>query len=189
MRRSAGTNEVAFIEFLWYLERWNGQRTVLGVVAVVFIQRAIMKFIISTLLSRESKSDETNRVWWTGNWFGRGADSAGVSHPAREFLVKIVELSLWTGDFLLGHILLFFLAIPVLIPFANKLHATMLFWLRPSKQIRRPIYTIKQRKQRKIIIIKYGLLFVGMFAAFAAAIAIPIYLQTLNVSCSLCNSI
>lgn len=117
---------IAFFEFLWYLERWNGQRTVLGVIAVVFIQRAINKFIISTLLSRESKSDETNRVWWSGTWFAKANAGSGVSSPAREFLVKIVELSLWSGDFILGHILLFFLTIPTLIPYADKLHSTML---------------------------------------------------------------
>ena len=113
---------IAFFEFLWYLERWNFQRTVLGAVAIVFIQRAINKFIIATLLTRETKNDETNRVWWSGTWFSQNA--AVVSNPAREFLVKIVELSLWSGDFLLGHILLFFLTPPILVPYADKLHST-----------------------------------------------------------------
>jgi len=179
---------VAFFEFLWFLERWNGRRTVLGVIAVVFIQRAINKFIISTLLSRESKNDETNRVWWSGGWFGKAANN-GISNPAREFLVKVVELSLWSSDFILGHILLFFLAPPILIPFVDKLHSTMLFWLRPSKQIRGPIYTFKQRKQRRIIVAKYGLLFLIMLAAFLVLILLPIYLRTLDFSCYLCDKI
>jgi hypothetical protein len=49
-----------------------------------------------------------------------------MSQPAREFIVKIVEMSLWTSDFLLGHILLIILTVPVLIPFVDKLHSTML---------------------------------------------------------------
>lgn len=118
------TGLVGSFEFLWYLERWNAPRTVLGVTAVVFIQRAVNKFIISTMLTREFKSDETNRVWWAGTWFGRNASKMGVSTPGREFLVKIVELTLWSGDFLLGHILLFFLSLPVLIPYADRIHAT-----------------------------------------------------------------
>jgi 1,3-beta-glucan synthase len=47
-----------------------------------------------------------------------------MSQPAREYIVKIVELSLWSGDFLLGHFLLFFLSPPTLIPFADQIHAT-----------------------------------------------------------------
>ncbi|KIO22848.1 glycosyltransferase family 48 protein [Tulasnella calospora MUT 4182] len=113
---------VAFFEFLWFLERWNGRRAVLGIVSIVFIQRAVNKVIISTLLTRESRSDETNRVWWSGNWFGSG--NTNVSSPIREFVVKIVELSLWSGDFILGHILLFALSIPVLVPFVDKIHST-----------------------------------------------------------------
>lgn len=116
---------VAFFEFLWFLERWNGQRAVLGIVSIVFIQRAVNKVIISTLLTRESKSDETNRVWWSGNWFGSG--NTNVSSPVREFVVKIVELNLWSGDFILGHILLFALSIPVLVPFVDKIHSTSKF--------------------------------------------------------------
>ncbi|KAG8899879.1 1,3-beta-D-glucan synthase [Tulasnella sp. 403] len=180
---------VAFVEFLWYLERWNGQRTVLGVVALVFIQRAINKVVVSTLLSREFKNDETNRVWWSGAWFGRGTNTSGLSNPAREFLVKIVELSLWSSDFILGHILLFALTPPILIPFMDKLHSTMLFWLRPSRQIRRAIYTIKQRRQRRIIVVKYGLLYLTMLVAFLILIILPVYLQTLDITCTLCNKL
>lgn len=49
-----------------------------------------------------------------------------MSQPAREFIVKIVEMSLWSSDFLVGHILLVILTVPVLIPFIDKLHSTML---------------------------------------------------------------
>ena len=51
-----------------------------------------------------------------------------MSQPAREFVVKIIELSLWSSDFLLGHFLLFMLTPPVLIPFADRLHATSEFF-------------------------------------------------------------
>lgn len=47
-----------------------------------------------------------------------------MSQPAREFVVKIIELSLWSSDFLLGHLLLFMLTPPMLIPYVDKLHAT-----------------------------------------------------------------
>jgi len=104
--------------------------------------------------------------------------------------VKIIELSLWSGDFLLGHLLLFMLAPPILLPYADSIHSTMLFWLRPSKQIRPPLYTLKQRKQRRVIIAKYGLVFIFMFAIFAALIALPaVFRETLDLNCPFCDMI
>jgi len=93
---------------------------------IVAIQRAIQKILIAVFLSREFKHDETNRAWWSGKWYGRGLGNSAISQPAREFVVKIVEMSLWSSDFLLGHILLVILTVPILIPFIDKLHSTML---------------------------------------------------------------
>lgn len=91
---------------------------------MIFIQRAIFKILIAVFLSREFKHDETNRAWWTGKWYGRGLGAHVMSQPAREYIVKIIELSLWSSDFLLGHILMFFLSIPMLIPYVDRVHAT-----------------------------------------------------------------
>ena len=95
-------------------------------ITIIAIQRAIQKILIAVFLSREFKHDETNRAWWTGKWYGRGLGVSAMSQPAREFIVKIVEMSLWTSDFLLGHILLVILTPPTLIPFFGPLHSTML---------------------------------------------------------------
>ena len=94
----------------------------LGLIAIIFLQRAVYKITTSTLLSREFKHDETNRAWWTGVWYGRKFGMHIVSQPIREWVVKIVELSLWTSDFLITHLLYFFLAIPALIPYIDTLH-------------------------------------------------------------------
>ena len=98
----------------------------LGLIAVISIQRAIHKILIAVFLSREFKHDETNRAWWTGRWYGRGLGTHAMSQPAREFVVKIIELSLWSSDLILGHILLFMLTPAVLIPYFDRLHAMML---------------------------------------------------------------
>ena len=100
---------------------------------MIAIQRAIHKILISVFLSREFKHDETNRAWWTGRWYGRGLGAHVMSQPAREFIVKIIELSLWSSDLLLGHLLLFMLTPPILIPYFDRFHATLLcefsyFW-------------------------------------------------------------
>lgn len=52
----------------------------------------------------------------------------------------------------------------------------MLFWLRPSQQIRYPTWTVRQKKQRRRVAILYGLLFLAMFIMFAGLIAGPIIL-------------
>lgn len=110
----------------WFLELWNVSHAVLGLIAVISIQRAFHKILISVFLSREYKHDETNRAWWTGRWYGRGLGSHLMSQPAREFIVKIIELSLWSSDLILGHILLLMLTPPVLIPYFDRFHATIL---------------------------------------------------------------
>ncbi|KAK6996025.1 putative 1,3-beta-D-glucan synthase subunit [Favolaschia claudopus] len=181
---------VAFFEFFWFLELWNVSHAVLGLIAIIFIQRAVHKILISVFLSREFKHDETNRAWWTGRWYGRGLGSHTMSQPAREFVVKIIELSLWSGDFIIGHILLLLLTPPVLIPYFDRFHATILFWLRPSKQIRAPLYSMKQRRQRRWIIVKYGTLYLLFIAIIVVLVALPVVFRTtLHLECSICQSL
>ncbi|KAF8911358.1 1,3-beta-glucan synthase [Mucidula mucida] len=181
---------VGFFEFLWFLERWDTSHAVLGLIACVAIQRAVHKILISVFLSREFKHDETNRAWWTGRWYGRGLGTHVMSQPAREYIVKIIELSLWSSDLIIGHILLLMLSLPVFIPYFDRFHATLLFWLRPSKQIRAPVYSLKQRKTRHKIIVKYGLLFIAVIVLFAVLIALPVVFHTtLKFDCSICNSL
>ena len=87
--------------------------------------------MISVLLTREFKHDETNKAWWTGRWYGRNLGAHVMSQPAREFSVKIIELSLWSSDFLIGHVLLFMMAPPILIPYVDKMHSMFLCKLVP----------------------------------------------------------
>lgn len=86
----------------------------------------MQKILIAVFLSREFKHDETNIAWWSGKWYGRGLGSSALSQPAREYVVKIVEMSLWSSDFLIGHLLLIVLTPPIFIPFVDRLHSTML---------------------------------------------------------------
>ncbi|KAJ8520405.1 hypothetical protein ONZ45_g2795 [Pleurotus djamor] len=181
---------VAFFEFFWFLELWDASHAVLGVICTVAVQRAIQKFLISVFLTREYKHDETNRAWWTGKWYGRGLGNSAMSQPAREFIVKIVEMSLWTSDFLLGHILLIILTPPILIPFVNQLHSTMLFWLRPSKQIRAPLFSTKQKRTRRWLVIKYTFVYLLVVSFIASLIVLPVlFRDRITFECSICKSI
>jgi 1,3-beta-glucan synthase len=181
---------VAFFEFFWFLELWDASHAVLGVVAIISIQRAIQKILIAVFLTREFKHDETNRAWWTGKWYGRGLGNSAMSQPAREFIVKVVEMSLWSSDFLLGHILLIILTPPILIPYMNSLHSMMLFWLRPSKQIRPPLFSTKQKRQRRWIVIKYSVVYVLAIAFLASLLILPIvFRDRITFNCSICSNI
>jgi len=181
---------IAWFEFFWYLEKFNTLHVVLGLAAIVAVQSALSKVVISVFLSREFKHDETNRAWWTGKWYGRGLGTHVMSQPAREFIVKIVELGLWSSDFILAHILLFILTPFTLVPYADTIHATLLFWLRPSKQIRAPLYSMKVKKQRQWIVIKYGIVYLCVAGTIIGLVVIPAVLgSTIRINCSLCANI
>ncbi|EMD38542.1 glycosyltransferase family 48 protein [Gelatoporia subvermispora B] len=181
---------IAFFEFFWFLELWDASHAVLGVISIIAIQRAIQKILIAVFLSREFKHDETNRAWWSGKWYGRGLGTSALSQPAREFVVKIVEMSLWSSDFLLGHILMIILTPPTLVPFIDKLHSTMMFWLRPSKQIRPPLFSTKQKRQRRWIVFKYTIVYIIVVAGLAALIVLPaLFRDDIKFTCTLCQNI
>jgi 1,3-beta-glucan synthase len=89
------------------------------------VQRCIFKILIAVFLSREFKHDETNRAWWTVSadvmiwmrsvaWcpgavlipragFNRGLGAHALSQPAREFVVKTIEMGLYSADFIACH--------------------------------------------------------------------------------------
>ncbi|KAF2738311.1 hypothetical protein EJ04DRAFT_62231 [Polyplosphaeria fusca] len=163
---------LAFFEVMFFLEGFNFTKTLAGMIAVTMIQRFFFKLIISLALTREFKADTANIAWWTGKWYAMGWHT--ISQPGREFLCKITELGLFAADFLLGHVLLFFMFPVLLIPYVDKFHSVMLFWLRPSRQIRPPIYSLKQTKLRKRRVIRYAILYFVILVVFVALLAGPI---------------
>jgi 1,3-beta-glucan synthase len=163
---------IVFFEVMMFLEGFNFTRALLGMVASAAIQRFIYKLIISLALTREFKSDHSNIAFWTGKWYSMGWHS--VSQPAREFLCKITELGMFAGDFVLGHMLLFAHLPFIIIPKIDMIHSMMLFWLRPSRQIRPPIYTLKQSKLRRRRVWRFAVMYFLMFVLFLALIIGPI---------------
>jgi 1,3-beta-glucan synthase len=123
---------IAFLIFflaMFVLESLNWPRTISGMIAVMALQRFVYKLIISLALTREFKNDQSNIAWWTGKWYNMGWHS--LSQPGREFLCKITELGYFANDFVLGHILLFAMLPALAIPYVDKFHSVILFWLRP----------------------------------------------------------
>lgn len=163
---------LVFFEVLFFLEAWSFSKAMLGMIAVVAIQRFIYKIIISLALTREFKADTANVAWWTGKWYALGWHT--ITQPGREFLCKITELGLFAADFILGHVILFMMLPALLVPYIDKFHSVMLFWLRPSRQIRPPIYSLKQTKLRKRRVLRYSILYFSMLFFFVALIVGPL---------------
>ncbi|KAI0382597.1 glycosyltransferase family 48 protein [Hypomontagnella monticulosa] len=162
---------LVFFEVMFFLEGFDFTKTLLGMITVVAVQRFFLKLIISLALTREFKTDQSNIAFWTGKWYSMGWHS--VSQPAREFLCKITELSMFAADFILGHFILFMMLPVIMIPQVDKLHSIMLFWLRPSRQIRPPIYSMKQSKLRRRRVIRYAVLYFVMLVVILALIIAP----------------
>jgi len=118
-------------------------------------------------------------IYRTGKWVGSGMGAHALSQPAREYLCKIIELSLFAADFLLSHILLFALLPALCIPYVDKWHSVILFWLRPSRQIRPPIFSMKQNRLRKRIVRRYATLYFIIFVIFCALIVGPLVAGTI----------
>ncbi|KAK9768395.1 1,3-beta-D-glucan synthase [Basidiobolus ranarum] len=145
--------------FAWWVEDWELSSTILAMITTCFIHRAIFRILMAAFLTREFGQDETNIAWWSGRWFGRGFGWMAFSQPLREFVCKIIEMTFFATDFIIGHCILFLLFPFCVIPGMDKLHSMMLFWLRPSRQIRPPIYSLKQRRERTIGVIMYTIIF------------------------------
>jgi 1,3-beta-glucan synthase len=120
---------LVLFEAMFFLEGFNFARTLLGMISAIAIQRWFLKLIIALALTREFKTDSSNIAWWTGKWYNMGWHS--LSQPGREFLCKITELTMFAGDFILGHFILFVMLPVLVIPYVDKFHSVMLFWLRP----------------------------------------------------------
>ncbi|CAO3660310.1 hypothetical protein G6F70_006192 [Rhizopus microsporus] len=160
---------IFFFELFWAIEKFEVRSTLLGLLAIFSAQRTIFKMVLSIFLTREIHHDATNRTWWSGNW--RSSKVGGLA--AREYVCKIVEMSVFTADFILGHFILFLLFPITLIPSIDKIHSLILFWLRPSKQIRPAVLPTKERRKRKQTVMVYGPIFLFMLLWFIALIIVP----------------
>jgi len=170
---------ILFFEVMYFLEGWNFAKTLSGMIAVVAIQRFIYKLIVSLALTREFRADTSNIAWWTGKWYSLGWHT--LSQPGREFLCKITEMGFFSADFVLGHILLFIMLPALCVPYIDKFHSVMLFWLRPSRQIRPPIYSLKQTKLRKRRVVRFAILYFTLFVLFMVLLIAPAVIGNLGL--------
>ncbi|KAH3679853.1 hypothetical protein WICMUC_000596 [Wickerhamomyces mucosus] len=164
---------IIFFIVMWVLEGFNFSRMLLGVATCIYIQRFIFKLMTVLLLTREFKNDGANNAFWTGKWYGKGMGWRAMTQPSRELAAKVIELSEFAADFVLGHTILFCQFPLVLVPLIDRWHSMMLFWLKPSRQIRPPIYSLKQARLRKRMVRKYLALYILILIVFVVCIAAP----------------
>lgn len=164
---------IAFFIVMWVLESFNFTRMLIGVVTCIQCQRLVFHCMTALLLTREFKNDHANTAFWTGKWYGKGMGYMAWTQPSRELTAKVIELSEFAADFVLGHVILIFQLPLILIPNIDKYHSVMLFWLKPSRQIRPPIYSLKQTRLRKRMVKKYCCLYFLVLAIFVGCIVGP----------------
>ena len=164
---------ILFFIVMWVLEGFNFARMLIGVITCIQIQRFIFQLMTMFMLTREFKNDHSNTAFWTGKWYGSGMGYMAWTQPTRELTAKVIEMSEFAADFVLGHILLFCQLPFLFVPRMDSFHSMMLFWLKPSRQIRPPIYTLKQSRLRKRMVKKYISLFFLVLAIFVACIVGP----------------
>ena len=158
---------------MWVTEGFNFARMLLGLATMVYVQRLLFKFLTLCFLTREFKNDKANTAFWTGKWYNTGMGWMAFTQPSREFVAKIIEMSEFAGDFMLAHIILF-CQLPILcIPLIDRWHSMMLFWLKPSRLIRPPIYSLKQARLRKRMVRKYCVLYFTVLIMLVVIIAAP----------------
>ena len=170
----AFVNYVVFFELLWFCQNFDFSRTVLGVCLGILIQGWFLNMLTMGLVSREFRHDRSNRSWWSGKWITAGLGWNMFTQPVREFFCKTAELSYFVGDVTLGHFILFAQFPILLIPYADKWHSLMLFWLEPGSQIRPRVLSKRQKRARKFTGILYFLIFLVVLCLFASIFAVPL---------------
>ena len=169
-------NRILSFEFLWIAQRFNFANALLGFIASILVQSFFFKTITVLFLSREFGNDHVNQAWWSGRWISANLGIRVLSQPFREYLCKIIEMSMFAMDFTLGHFLLFIQTPILFIPYVDRWHSAMLFWLRPKQVLKPPVFSTKQAKLRRRLVRRYSLLYILVMIAMLVPIIGPVFI-------------
>ncbi|GMM33498.1 hypothetical protein DASC09_008230 [Saccharomycopsis crataegensis] len=165
---------IACWELLYFLESWNFPRALMGLICGISTQNIIFQFVIVLFLNREERHNHVNKAWWDGNWLEAQTDTFKGILFFREWAVKIVELSRFSLDFILGHFILFIQTPILFLPYIDKWHSLMLFWFTPTKDSLAPSISSKRKLRRRRIVMRYSLLyFLIMITCLTSIIVAP----------------
>lgn len=166
-------NHVFFFELLWFLQGWDFPKTVLGFILTTLMQSWFLQMTTILFVSKEFRHDRSNRSWWSGKWATAGLGWYVITQPVRELVCKTSEMSYFVGDLFAAHVLLYCQIPILLVPYADKWHTLMLFWLKPGSQIRPRVLSKRQKKNRKLQATLYLFVFLIGIALFALIFVVP----------------
>lgn len=161
------------VEVTFLLHNWNTPRSLCACICIVKLHSLLQNLAFVLLLSREFDGNESNRAWWTGLWTYRTFGWSMFSQPARELVVKTVEMCLFGYDFLLCHVLLYLMTPLALLPFVDRAHTSLLFWMKPSQIFRDPILSKQEMRARKRALVWSSVAYVLMFSVLVAFAVSP----------------
>ncbi|KAH3898998.1 putative 1,3-beta-D-glucan synthase SCDLUD_004419 [Saccharomycodes ludwigii] len=163
-------------QVIWFLEGWDFTRTLLLLIVIINLHDVIFKFITIFMLTREFKNNKSSIAWWSGNWYRTGMGWATITQPMREYTIQIMESSYFTADFLCSHLLLSLQVPFVFIPFFDRCHSMILFWLKPNiLNTQKFIYTKKQLIRRKKIVRRYIFIYFVILTSLLTFLVLPIF--------------
>ncbi|KAH3676412.1 hypothetical protein WICMUC_002043 [Wickerhamomyces mucosus] len=166
-------NYVVSFELFWLTQNWDLKVSILGFYLCILIQGLVFQIITIIFLSREFKHDRSNKAWWSGKWASAGLGWGILTQPGRELLCKIIEVSIFTLDYILGHFILF-AQIPILfIPYIDVWHTSLLFWLKPESHFRPQLLSKKKRRKRRLIVQFFSILFFFQFLVLIFLFLLP----------------
>ncbi|CCF60041.1 hypothetical protein KAFR_0I02620 [Kazachstania africana CBS 2517] len=162
-------------ELMWILESWNFTRTLILMITSINLHIVLFNIVTIIFLTKEFRNNKSHIAWWTGKWYNTGMGWHVISQPLREFLVKIMEMSYFAGDFFLGHFLLYMQTPILFIPLIDRWHSMVLFWLKPAAITSSTrIFSRKQKRLRNSIIRKYFLLYMLILIILVSSLVLPI---------------
>jgi 1,3-beta-glucan synthase len=122
LRLWAGIVLLAVLFGCWILSDFIFYRALIGVLVFSQIHRMWIR-LLTICLPREIDSNASNLAWWDGRWYKLGIRS--IWAPLREYLCKVIEMSAFTMDIFISHIILFMLFPFTLIRYIDDLHSRL----------------------------------------------------------------
>lgn len=167
-------------EIMWFLEGWNCARTLILLISAINLHILLFKTFTILFLTKELRNNSSHLAWWTGIWYNTGMGWSVILQPIREFFVKIMESSYFAGDFFLSHFLLYAQTPFIFIPFMDRWHSMILFWLKPNNIITvKGVFSKKQKRRRNNIIRKYFLFYFVLLSLLLTLIIAPFFADML----------
>lgn len=140
---------------------------------------------IHFIMTPEDRVGNTHTAFWSGHWIDAKLGWKLAFSWLREILVKSVEITQFGNDFMMVHLLYWFMFPLCFVPYINKAHTLMLLWVRPSEVGRRAkTMRATEQNKRKKQAANAAAIFIGIMVIFLFLIFIRYMAPNLHPSVS-----